>query len=211
MKFQKFRYIFPPRPKNAIMPSELSFWDNDSMIAQPKLNGSNCVLFISPDKIYSMNRHNQALTSFNLSEEEIQSIYRGTGGWMVLNGEYMNKSKSDENGEVFNHKFIIFDILVHDSNYMVGSTFKQRVELLDELYGTVECKKQFLYEITDNVYRVKSYTNDFEELYNELVQTDMYEGVVMKRANARLEMGTSELNNTKSQLKCRKPTKNYKF
>ena len=39
----------------------------------------------------------------------------------------------------------------------------------------------------------------------------MVEGLVLKRKNARLEIGNTELNNIKSQVKCRKPTKNYKF
>lgn len=211
MLYKTFRYIYPPRPKNAVAPSDLPFWDNGSMIAEPKLNGSNCILFISPEKVYAMNRHNQSLTMFNLTKEEIDSIYRGTGGWMVVNGEYMNKSQSDENGAVFNHKLVIFDILVLDSNYMVGSTFKQRVELLDELYGTEECDKPFLYGISENVYRVKYYLDGFSKLYEDLVKIDMYEGVVLKRANAKLELGISEMNNVKSQIKCRKKTLNYRY
>lgn len=39
----------------------------------------------------------------------------------------------------------------------------------------------------------------------------MIEGLVMKRKTARLELGTTESNNIKSQLKCRKATKNYKY
>ena len=39
----------------------------------------------------------------------------------------------------------------------------------------------------------------------------MIEGLVLKRSNAKLELGTSELNNTKSQIKIRKSTKNYKY
>lgn len=39
----------------------------------------------------------------------------------------------------------------------------------------------------------------------------MIEGVVIKRSNARLEVGSSEQNNVKSQLKSRKATKNYKY
>jgi hypothetical protein len=39
----------------------------------------------------------------------------------------------------------------------------------------------------------------------------MYEGLVMKRKNAKLELGTNEMNNVKSQLKCRKATKNYAY
>jgi hypothetical protein len=39
----------------------------------------------------------------------------------------MNKSKSDENGQVFNHKLVIFDTLVHNGTYLLGTTFQDRV------------------------------------------------------------------------------------
>ena len=157
-----------------------------------------------------MNRHGDRLTRFEIKDDEILSLYRGTGGWTVLNGEYMNKSKRDENS-VFNHKFVIFDILVNDGDYLIGKTFKQRVELLDEMFGKVECEKDYLWGISDNVYRVKSYENNFSMLFDKLTPIDMIEGLVLKRVNARLEMGNTELNNTKSQVKARKSTKNYKF
>jgi hypothetical protein len=209
--YNKFRYIFPPRPKNAIPSDELTFWDNDSLLGQPKLNGSNTTIYTNGEKHIVMNRHNGRLTNFRLTDEEIKSIYRGNGEWMVINGEYMNKSKSDENRKVFNHKFVIFDILVLDGDSLVGKNFEERVILLDQLYGTNNSDKPYLYGISENIYRVKSYTSNFLELYNDLVEIDMIEGLVLKRKSARLEAGTSELNNVKSQIKCRKPTKNYRY
>jgi hypothetical protein len=209
-KYLNYRYIFPPRPKNAIPDTELNFWDNGSLIAQPKLNGSNCVIFTNGIKTVVMNRHNQRLTNFNISDNEIKDIYRGEG-WMILNGEYMNKSKSDENNQVFNHKLVIFDILGFNGEYLVGKTFEERILLLDEIYSQVDSDKEYLFKVTENVYRVKSYTIDFKNIFDKLTPIDMIEGLVMKRKNARLELGTSENNNTKSQLKCRKATKNYKY
>jgi hypothetical protein len=209
-KYLNYRYIFPPRPKNAIPDTELEFWDNGSLIAQPKLNGSNCVIFTNGVKTIVMNRHNQRLTNFNISDNEIKDIYRGEG-WMILNGEYMNKSKSDENNQVFNHKFVIFDILGYNGDYLVGKTFEERIVLLDELYGQIDSDKEYLFKVTENVYRVKSYKVDFKNIFDKLTSIDMIEGLVMKRKNARLELGTSENNNIKSQLKCRKATKNYKY
>jgi hypothetical protein len=44
-----------------------------------------------------------------------------------------------------------------------------------------------------------------------LIKIDMIEGLVLKRKSAKLEIGNTENNNTKSQVKFRKPTKNYKF
>lgn len=211
MKYESYRYIFPPRPKNAIPDDEINYWDSMGvMIGQPKLNGSNCVIFTDGERQIVMNRHNQRLTNFRLTESEIKEIYRGEG-WMVLNGEYMNKSKLDENRQVFNHKFVIFDILTFNSDYLVGKSFEDRIILLDELYGQVESEKDYLYNISENIYRVKSYTTDFKRLYDRLITIDMVEGLVMKRKSSKLELGTTENNNTKSQVKARKPTRNYKF
>jgi hypothetical protein len=190
---------------------QLNFWDNNTLIAQPKLNGSNCLIFTNGIKTVVMNRHNQRLTNFRLSDAEILDIYRGNGGWLVLNGEYLNKNKSDESGQSFNHKFVIFDILCYDSEYLVGKTFEERINLLDNLYGDLKSDKDYLYKISTNVFRVKSYNSEFKNLYDTLTPIDMIEGLVLKRKSARLELGTSENNNIKSQIKCRKSTKNYKY
>jgi len=210
-KYINYRYLYPPRPKNAISPNDLTFWDNNSLLAQPKLNGSNCLIFTNGVKVVVMNRHNQRLTNFRLTDEEVKSLYRGNGGWMILNGEYLNKSKMDETGQPFNHKFVIFDILCFDGDYLVGKTFEERVQLLDTLYDQINCEKEYLFGISENVYRVKSYLSGFNDLFNKLTPIDMIEGLVMKRKNARLEIGSSEMNNVKSQIKCRKATLNYKY
>ena len=212
MKFENYRYIYPPRPKNAIHSDDLTFWDNGSLIAQPKLNGSNTTIYTNGEQVIVMNRHNSRLTNFQIPLEEIKSLHRGVKGeWLVINGEYLNKSKQDERGITFNHKLVIFDILVYKSDYLVGQTFEQRIKLLDELYGQKDCEKPYLYSISDNVYRVKSFDTGFKSLYDQLTPIDMIEGLVLKRKNAKLEIGNTENNNTKSQLKARKPTKLYKF
>ena len=210
MIYSTYRYIYPCRPRNPISPSDLELWDNNSLIAQPKLNGSNCVIFTNGTELRIMNRHNQVLTNVQI-RDEILALYRGVDAeWIVINGEYMNKAKQDENA-LFNHKLVIFDILVYKSDYIIGKTFEERIHLLDELYGTEKSDNDYLYKISDNIYRVKSFNKGFKELFDNLSKIDMIEGLVMKRKNAKLEIGNTENNNTKSQLKCRKPTKNYKY
>ena len=211
MKYPKYRYIFPPRPKNAVPQSELLSWDNGSMIAQPKLNGSNATIYTNGVEVFTMNRHGDRLTRVQIKSEEILSLYKGTGGWSAFNGEYMNKSKYDENKKLFNHKFVIFDILINDGDYLISKTVEQRIELLDQMFGQNDSEKDYLYSVSDNIYRVKSYENNLNMIYDKFVQVDMLEGLVLKRKNARLETSGSELNNTKMAIKCRKPTLNYKF
>ena len=211
MKYLKYRYVFPPRPKNAIPNSELFSWDNGSMIGQPKLNGSNATFYTNGVEVFVMNRHGDRLTRVEIKSEEILSLYKGTGSWSAFNGEYMNKSKYDENKKIFNHKFVIFDILINDGDYLIGKTVEHRIRLLDEMFGKNECDKDYLYSVSENIYRVKSYENNFNMIYDKFVEVDMLEGLVLKRKNARLETSGSELNNTKMAIKCRKPTLNYKF
>ena len=90
------------------------------MIAQPKLNGSNAVIFMNGKDVYFFNRHNQRMTNVQLSKDELLRLYSGEG-WMVINGEYLNKSKNDESGLPFNHTLVIFDILVHNGTYLLGT------------------------------------------------------------------------------------------
>ncbi len=213
MNYNGFSYIYPPRPKNACTPKDISRWDSNMMVAQPKMNGSNCTIFTNGKNVYVMNRHNQNLTNFRIEKSEILGMYSvcEPGKWLVLNVEYMNKSKLDENLNTFNHKFIIFDILVFNSEYLVGTTFEDRISLLDKLYGTRESCKEYLYQFSENIFRVKTFKNNFETLFNQFIKIDMIEGIVCKRKTARLELGITENNNSKSQVKFRKPTKNYKY
>lgn len=210
-KYTNYRYIYPPRPRNAIQDSELDSWDNGSLVGQVKLNGSNISIYTNGTKHIVMNRHGQRLTNFQLTDNEIKDIYRGTGEWMVINGEYMNKSKSDENAQVFNHKFVIFDILVYNNEYLVGSTFEQRIQLLDKLYGQVDSEKDYLYKISQNTYRVKSYDVGFKSLFDKYTPIDLVEGLVLKRKNSKLEISSGVENNWRGQLKSRKRTLNYKY
>jgi len=209
--YSKFYYIFPTRPKNPIPASDLDEYDNNSLLAQLKFNGSNCLIFTDGQSIQIMNRHNQRLTGVQITDEMLK-LHTGTPGkWWVLNCEYLNKSKKDENGNSFNHKLVIFDILVYEGEYLIGRTFAERVEMLDTIFGKVQSEKEYLWKVSDNIYRVKSYLNSFKDLYDRYTPIDMIEGLVLKRIAAKLEVGNTENNNFRGQLKCRKPCKLYKF
>jgi ATP-dependent DNA ligase len=205
------KYIYPPRPKNTIHDSELDIYEGQNMTAQIKTNGSNCVLSTNGIDYRVMNRHGQRMTNFRLTYDEIKDIYQGTGEWMMINAEYLNKNKYDEKNQKFNHKLIIFDILVYNNEYLVGSTFEQRINLLDKIYGQVNSEKDYLYRISENVYRVKSYDVGFKSLFDKYTPIDLVEGLVLKRKNSKLEISSGAENNWRGQVKSRKPTKNYKY
>jgi len=93
---------------------------------------------------------------------------------------------------------------------LIGSTFEERVKLLDKLFGTID-ENEYLYKINENIYRVKTFTDNFVERWNKITKIGMLEGFVLKKPHAKLERGLCEKNNTLWQIKSRKQNKLYKF
>lgn len=152
--YKKYRYIYSSRPEINLPALELTKYDNGSWIGQPKLDGYNIVIFINGKEVHLYNHHNSPITNIKIEEFEFISLHR-RNGWIVLNGEYMNKSKNNLKDKNFNH--------------------------------------------------------NFELLWNKITQIDIYEGWVLKKGLAKLKNGVSEKNNTDSQIKFRKSTKNYSY
>lgn len=215
--YDKYSYLFPPRPVNTTHFTQLGIYDNGQFIAQPKYNGTCCNVFISKTELVVMNRHKRNITS-NYSEIDLKGLHKGDG-WLVLCGEFLNKNKKGEDGKPFNLKFVIWDILVYDSKYLLGSTFSERMALLEQLYPCVKMVvgkelnslSHLCFTNYKNCYKAPCYEYGFDVLYNSIVDTDLYEGLVLKRKDAKLSYGLTERNNSDWQIKCRKPTKNYDF
>lgn len=215
----KDKFIYPPRAEVKITANRLSTYDNGEYVGQPKLNGSCGVLIMREGKHLMMNRHGEPMTLVDNTLPFIEHLYKGEG-LMVLAGEYLNKNKAGADGSKFNHKFVIWDILTYCNVQLQGETVSDRLDLLNELYGSQEVllapqgrliTHPHLYVISEEFYRVQSYVNNFEQLYKEIASIDVMEGFVLKRKAAKLCPMLRESNNFGWQLKCRKETKNYRF
>lgn len=211
------RYIYPPRAEVKIHHTELAKYDNDTYFAQPKYNGSCCVVFLTNNECVSFNRHNQLISKF---ECDILPLHKGNGK-MVLSGEYLNKSQIGEYNQDLNKCFVIWDILGYENKWLIGATTDERLTLIESLYpcnrmvvestGKLIAYNHLCCTELDNVFKAPTYMHSFDKLYENIVKTPLYEGLVLKKRNAKLEMGFVEKNNTSWQVKCRKETKNYKF
>lgn len=219
MKYQNFKYLYPPRPEYKTKPDELDKYDNScEYIAQPKYNGSCAMVFTNGKELHIYNRHKEPLSKWSNKIEFLKLAK--TDNWYVYAGEYLNKSKAGEHGIKENDKFIIFDVIVWDGIYLIGKTLQERFEILEQIYP---CKRAVIssegIEIYDHlcctefkgIYKAPTYLNRFKSLYDELIQTELYEGIVLKKADSKLEFGFQEKNNTGWQIKCRKETKLYNF
>ncbi len=222
VRYESYSYLFPPRPIQTTKHTELGKYDNGQFIAAPKYNGDCSNVFISEKEVIVMNRHKEKMKG-DYSKVDFRGMYDGLGckGWLVISGEFLNKSKKGEDGKLFNLKFIIWDILVYNGDYMIGSTFGYRVELLEKLFPSTKMmvkkdKKMEMYKhlcctMYNDIYKAPAYYSGFEKLYNDIVNTDIYEGVLLKRIDGKLSYGLNTNNNNSWQIKCRKETKNYQF
>jgi ATP-dependent DNA ligase len=215
LPYFKMKYIYPPRAETKIASESLpTFEEMGKFLAEPKLNGSSMQIYFSDGgkEIKLMNRHKSPIAC-KIDKEELKKLYRGKGE-MILCGEYMNKNQKDETGKPFNIKYVIWDIIMFEGKHLLGTTFEERYNLLKRLYNQIsntEFPRKKLVQISLNCFRVESSTERFKEIYDDITQYQMYEGLVLKRKDGKLESGTTENNNTRTQIKCRKGTKNYIF
>lgn len=219
MKYDNYKFIYPPRPVNKISTDQIEKYDTGEYVAEVKYDGSAVVVFLDADGFIVMNRHHETISNDFAEEIDWAGMYSGKG-WMVLCGELLNKNKLGEHGTPLNKKFVIWDILVYNGDYMVGATHAERLRKLEILFPTqrmqvtaagIEEYKHVCFTSVKGVFKKAVYTTNFTELYNDLVTTSLYEGVIIKRLDSKLQFGFVEKNNFSSSVKCRKSTKNYLF
>lgn len=218
MRYDNFKYLYPPRPEHQFPVTDIPKYDTGQFIAQPKYNGSACMVFTNGTELHIYNRHKELLSNPS-NFIEFKKLAK-TKSWYVYCGEYLNKGKVGEMGNKEKDKYVIWDVLVWDGEYLINKTLEARLELLENIYP---CKravvKQEQMEIYDHlcctefkgIYKTPTYLNNFTELYTDIVKTDLYEGLVLKKKESKLDFGFQEKNNTDWQIKCRKSTKLYKF
>ena len=164
--YSRYTYLYPPRPKHKIDPDNLCKFDNNIFLAQPKLNGSCCLVFTNGEEVIIKNRHKNDFSKFKIDKQEFLKIFRGTNSkWSVYVGEYMNKSQKDEKNKVWNQKFVIFDILVFDNNLLINNNYFERQQLLEKLYPNNQTKP-LLHEITNVIWRVENIFTKLSMLFS---------------------------------------------
>ncbi|HRG29352.1 MAG TPA: hypothetical protein PLJ00_15750 [Chitinophagales bacterium] len=211
--YLNFKFLYPSRAENTVPISALaSIKQMQYYLGQAKLNGSNTVIILDGkgnQQIYNRHRELKKLSV------DFTALHRGNG-FMMLNGEYMDKSKKNHEGRNFNGNYVIWDILCANNTILTGTTTMQRTELLRQWYevdhydGIINRVKELPYTFICKNF-ISETAEGLTKLYNDICQVDMYEGFVMKKMDAQLQAPYTPTANAKWQLKCRKSTKNYNF
>lgn len=209
MKFNDYRYLYPPRPDNAIPSHMMTMYEDRGFVAQVKKNGTCNVIAVSPSKtIHAMNRHFESHKLWSptvVSSAPFQNL--PVKGWCVFVAELMH-SKVTSGRRDTNY---INDVLVYDGDYLVGTTYAERIDMLKDMFSPQITDEDYCeYKIGDNASIAKCFSGKFNELFDSLDNPED-EGLVLKNPKASLAMCSKAASNSGWMVKCRRPHKNFTF
>jgi hypothetical protein len=204
--YAAYRYLWPPRPERAVPPPALDRFAALGWWAQPKLNGTNCLLYVSPDRVtIARGRHGDTpLKSWAPGPRWAAFADRLPGaGWFVLHGELLH-TKGSGRDAVYLH-----DLLVADGDYLIGTTYRDRYASLRALCGDRLNATPTHYDVLPGVQLAAVYTAQFRDRFDMLPAG--IEGLVVKNPEAALLPCLRPASNSAWQVKCRRPTANLSF
>lgn len=208
--YTSFKYLYPPRPENALTPNRIPFYQKNGYVGQYKKNGTCSVFAINkPNSFIAMTRHNDDHKQWSFSNyfKDCFAKYLPENHWHVLVGEVLHSKTVNVKDTIY-----IFDILVHNSKELYGSTFMSRQDLLKNIFDA-ENKEQMYshYEIEPRFLLARNFDNGIYEMFKNIQDKTVDEGFVLKKKNAVLRDCHSASNNSSWQIKFRHPSKKYQF
>lgn len=210
------KVIFPPRPKGAMPVSELDYREKQGIwCAQYKYNGARCVIHIEPGEIVSIiGRHGADFLSYKMPASmraqllALPGLDKSKEYW--LDGELLIKTTAaDTKG-----KIILFDVLQAGNYLFLKPDQMVRLTMLDDICGhpkQLDSLRGMGFVISDDLMMAPTFQSDFMARFNEKIQYDECEGLVLRRKDSSIDnFGTKEyLCNW--IVRCRKPNKNCNF
>jgi hypothetical protein len=204
--YDSFEYLWPPRPANAIPVGMLSMYEKLGFVAQTKFNGTCSFIAISPDKeIIAVNRHNENHKAWHPDRSKMLPFLNLLGnGWYVFVAELLHNKVT---GGPRNTNYV-FDILVNNGEYLVGTSQQERNQLLYSLFPIASANNEKAI-VDDYLWIAKNQVGNFKEIFRLTTGNVASEGLVLKNPNAKLAFCSRATSNNEWQVKCRKATKNY--
>ena len=206
--YTKWDYLLPPRPEKAVPPSSLDFYEKNGWAGQIKKNGSCTVLGISPEKIiHSWNRHSEEHRAWKADWKNpaMLPFLELPEKWFVFEPELLHNKVKDLRDTLY-----LFDILVADSEFLLGTTWPERQALIHSLFpNTIPGGLGYILVPGSNLW-IAEPIHEFRKVFDSLDQ-DEDEGIVLKDQSAKMTFCLRESSNSFWQVKCRKSKKNICF
>lgn len=213
MIYDRYSYLWPPRPRAAIPSQLLNDYESRGWVAQAKMNGTCNLTFVSPDReVTFKTRHDADHKQWSPTAASSDFFRKLPGnGWYVFVGELLHNKTPN-----IKDTHYVFDLLVADNDYLTSRTFLERRAMLEDLMP-VQQEHEFWYKCESNIWLARNLTSDFKatwERVNEeqnLRSSPSIEGLVLKNPTSRLKVCGKKDANAIWQAKCRIEHKNYSF
>lgn len=207
MRFDSYRYLWPPRPETKIPSALIGFYEQRGWQAQVKKNGTCTVVFARGDEVIFKTRHDDDHKGWTPREEHYQ-FFAGRPNWDVYVGELLHSR-----GVGIKDHLYLFDVLVSNGEDLSGATHTERQALLQGRFpgdpNRIAGAGLGSIYVHDHLSRVRCYASDFWRVWKSLGTHD--EGLVFKNPDAPLRPCVTAKANAAWQVKCRRPTANYSF
>ena len=208
--YNKFEYLWPPRPENALTPDRIVFYEQHGYVGQYKKNGTCSVFAIKcPDTFISMTRHKDEHKQWTFSKyfHDCFSKYLKKDSWYYFVGEVIHSKTTSIKDTIY-----IFDILVCENKELYGETFENRQKILQDLFKADEKEQAYShYIIEDRFWLSKNIEKQIYQKFKEITDKSVDEGFVLKKKGSTLQDCSSQRNNQGWQMKFRHPSKKYQF
>ncbi len=218
MKIKKFKYFYPEKPV-LLQITQDEFTEmstSPKWVAEPKYNGSRCVVHILDGKVEFWDRHGKTL-DFNSNplykdgrDKIIEILLSAFGkvGYFVFDGELRhNKVTGIQN------KLVLWDCFIYDHELLNKQPYWVRRSKLVEAGLVIE---DYAIEETEPVSLIKQWKHHFKTVYDEYVaghwgHPDEFEGVVLKNVNGKLNLGRVSGSQSNWMFKVRKQTGRHRY
>lgn len=212
LAYDSYRYLYPPRPEQAVPRVMATRYEKEGWWAQYKLNGTCSIVAVSPEKqLVCMGRHGphdrHSAWAPTLASSRAFLNLPGSG-WYVFVAELMHSKVAGGPRDTL----YVNDILVANGSYLVGTTFSERQGIIGQLFPQPKGHPNLLshYAVTPNCWIALNHWGNFVGLFDG-INDPCHEGLVFKNPRARLALCSRASSNVSWLAKLRKAHKNYSF
>lgn len=206
MKYNQWKFLYPPRPEKAVPSDLINFFERKGYVGQVKKNGTCTLIGVDPQgKIHSLTRHNAPHKLWNPeTSSALRHLTTVKGSWNVFEAEVMHSKVKGIRDTVY-----LFDILVHQSKQLIGTTWSERMQLLKDMFKPTQSRYD-AYELDERLLLSRTIETNLKKYWDDL-QAPEDEGLVLKDPRAVLKTCDKIDSNSHWQIKCRRPAANYSY
>jgi hypothetical protein len=208
MRYDTYRYLWPPRPEAAAPPELIRFYEKRGWHGQIKKNGTCTVIFSRGHNVIFKTRHDDDHKAWSPHPSHTK-FFGGRPDWNVYVAELLHSK-----GPTIKNHLYLFDVLVNDGHQLIDVTTADRQAILAKRFPAPQAdiagSRAGLgaIPITDDISRAENFER-IGDVWHRLGVLD--EGIVFKNPLAVLQPCTGPICNASWQVKVRRPHTNYSF